>query len=147
MVLTKKFMKSVLRIKQEISLFFLIVLATIVLTRIWSMSLFYIFGNDSEFTQKIVNDSLHHYQVGLLLLPTSYFLRKIFSPRLLLGIGSGIFLEEWPVFLNDIGFKTNRYYHTKLDFILIVGFIGLVYILVLEMAKNRAQVKVVAMEK
>ena len=131
-------MKSLSGIKyQGVLSFLLIVLVTIILTRIWSISLFYIFGSNSEFTQKFVNDSLHHYQVGLLLLPLSYLLGKIFNPRLLSGIGLGIFLEEWPVFLNDIGFNTNRYYHTKFDFMLVVGLIGLIYISFLEMAKKR----------
>lgn len=122
---------------REISSFLLIVLVTIMLTRIWTISLFYIFGNNSEFTQKFVNDSLHHYQVGLLLLPMSYLLRKIVKPRLLSAVGLGIFLEEWPVFLNDIGFNTNRYYHTKFDFVLILGFIGLIYILFLTVVKKQ----------
>ena len=131
-------MKNILKTHHRgISSFFLIVLATITLTRIWSVSLFYIFGNNSEFTQKIVSDSLHHYQVGLLLLPTSYLLRKILKPRFLSGIGLGIFLEEWPVFLSDIGFNTNGYYHTKFDFILILGLVGLVYILFLAITKKQ----------
>lgn len=133
-------MKNTLKTcSKEISSFFLIVLITVTLTRIWSVSLFYIFGYNSEFTQKFVNDSLHHYQVGLLLLPMSYLLRKIFKPGLLLGIGLGIFLEEWPVFLNDIGFNTNGLYHTTFDFILIFGFIGLIYILFSVIAKKHKE--------
>jgi hypothetical protein len=93
--------------RKEISAFFLIILVTVVLTRIWAVSLYYLFGKNSEFTQKIVSDSLHHYQVGLLLLPISYLLRRTLKPRYLSGVGLGIFLEEWPVFLNDIGFNTN----------------------------------------
>lgn len=121
---------------KEMSSLLLIVLIAVTLTRIWSVSLFYIFGNNSQFTQKFVSDSIHHYQVGLLLVPMSYLLRKIFKPRLLLGIGLGIFLEEWPVFLNDIGFNTNGLYHTKFDFILILGFVGLIYILFLAITKK-----------
>lgn len=116
---------------RDASSFFLIVLTTISLTRIWSVSLFYIFASNPEFIQKFINDTLHHYQVGLLLLPVAYLLRKILKPRFLYGIGLGILLEEWPVFLSDIGFNTSEYYHTKFDFILILGFVGLIYILFL----------------
>ena len=123
--------------RKEISAFFLIILVTVVLTRIWATSLFYLFGKDSEFTQKIVGDSLHHYQVGLLLMPISYLLRRNLKTRYLFGIGLGIFLEEWPVFLNDIGFNTNNYYHTKFDFILVLGIIGLIYSLFLVTAKKQ----------
>jgi len=122
---------------KKISAFFLIVLLSVTLTRVWSASLFYIFASNPEFIQKFVNDSIHHYQIGLLLLPTSYLLRKILKPRLLLGVGLGIFLEEWPVFLNDIGFSTNGFYHTKFDFMFIFGLIGLIYILFSVIAKKQ----------
>ena len=122
---------------KKISAFFLIVLLSVTLTRVWSTSLFYIFAINPEFIQKFVNDSIHHYQIGLLLLPTSYLLRKILKPRLLLGVGLGIFLEEWPVFLNDIGFSTNGFYHTKFDFMFIFGLIGLIYILFSVIAKKQ----------
>jgi len=49
--------------------------------------------------------------------------------KTLLAIGLGIFLEEWPVFLNDLGLNTNHLYLTKVDFISIFAIVGLTYIL------------------
>lgn len=111
------------------SLFLIITIVFIILTRIWAVSLFYLFANNREFIQKFVNDSIHHYQVGLFLLPMSYLLRKRLKPTILLGIGLGIFLEEWPVFLSDIGFDTNHLYQTNFDFVIILGLIFLIYFL------------------
>jgi len=39
-------------------------------------------------------------------------------------VGLGIFLEEWPVFLNDLGFGTNALYQTWSDFIAIMVIVG-----------------------
>ena len=114
---------------KKISSFLLIVLLTITLTRIWSLSLFYIFGNGGEFIEKIINDPYHHYQVGILRLARAYPLRKLFNPKITAAIGLGIFLEEWPVFLTDLELKTTQYYHTKIDFMVIIGIVGLLYIL------------------
>ncbi|MBU1327118.1 hypothetical protein KKB64_04610 [Patescibacteria group bacterium] len=114
---------------KEISSFLLVVLITIVLTRLWTISLFYTFGTDSEIIKRIVNDRWHHYQVGLILLSLGYLLRSMHKSKLISAIGLGIFLEEWPVFLNDLGLNTNGLYHTKLDFILVFGFIGILYVL------------------
>ncbi|KKU82757.1 MAG: hypothetical protein UY11_C0039G0001, partial [Candidatus Amesbacteria bacterium GW2011_GWC2_47_8] len=48
----------------------------------------------------------------------------------------GIFLEEWPVFLNDLGLNTSKYYHSKVDFLVIVGVIGFIYLLTLYSRKD-----------
>ncbi len=52
---------------KEISSFLMIIFVVISLTRLWAINLFYIFGNNSVFIEKIVNDRWHHYQVGLIL--------------------------------------------------------------------------------
>ena len=113
----------------QLSSFLSVVLLIILLTRIWAISLYYIFGNNPEFIERIISDRWHHYQIGLLLLFIAFFLRKLFNSKLVYAVGLGIFLEEWPVFLNDLGFNTNRLYHTKVDFLLVFGIIGFVYIL------------------
>lgn len=106
-----------------------IVLVTISLTRIWTISLFYIFGKDSQTIDRIINDSWHHYQVGLMLVVVALLFGKLKRLKLLFAIGLGIFLEEWPVFLNDLGLNTNYLYHTKVDFIGVFALVGFVYIL------------------
>ncbi len=111
----------------KVKTFFKVLLIILTITRLWTISLFYLFGNNSEITNKIVNDSFHHYQVGILLIAASYLLRKMFRLVILLTIGFGIFLEEWPIFLNDLGFKTNYLYHSKIDFIFIFSLIVLAY--------------------
>ena len=117
--------------------FFKVLLIILTITRFWSISLFYLFGNGSEFTNRIINDSFHHYQVGILLIAVTYPLRKVFRPEVVLAIGFGIFLEEWPVFLNDLGLKTNYLYHSKVDFIFIFGLIVLIYFLFLRLTKEK----------
>lgn len=106
-----------------------IVLVTISLTRIWAISLFYIFGKDSQAADRIINDPWHHYQVGLVLVVAVLFFGRLKKMKLLFAIGLGIFLEEWPVFLNDFGLNTNYLYHTRVDFISIFALVGFAYIL------------------
>jgi hypothetical protein len=117
------------KILKNIAKLFPIVLLTICLTRIWTISLFYIFGKDSPTTDRIINDPWHHYQVGLMLVVVALLFGRLKRFKLLLAIGLGIFLEEWPVFLNDLGLNTNYLYHTKVDFMGIFVLVGLVYIL------------------
>ena len=131
---------------QKVSSFLLVVLITIVLTRLWAISLFYIFAPDSKIIERIVNDGLHHYQVGLILLSLGYLLRRMYKSKLISAIGLGIFLEEWPVFLNDLGLNTNRFYRTTLDFFLIFGFIGILYVL-FSILSNRRKSHVFSSEK
>jgi hypothetical protein len=114
---------------KKISSLTLVVLVAITFTRIWAISLFYIFGTKSEFTQRIINDPWHHYQVGILLTLIALILKRNPKFRILGAVGIGIFLEEWPVFLNDLGLNTNDLYHTKIDFTIIFLIIGFFYIL------------------
>ena len=106
-----------------------IVLLTTSLTRVWSISLYYIFGKDSLIIDRIINDPWHHYQVGLLLMSFALLFGRLKKLKTLLAIGLGIFLEEWPVFLNDLGLNTNHLYHTKIDFVSVFAIVGLIYIL------------------
>lgn len=115
------------RSSNKASRFLLIVLISLSLTRIWSVSLFYIFGRDSLFMERVVNDSWHHYQVGLALTILACLLRRWNKRNGLFAVGLGIFLEEWPVFLNDLGLPTIHFYHSKFDFILAFSFIGAIY--------------------
>lgn len=103
------------------------------LTRIWAISLTVIFDNESKIYQRILNDSFHHYQIGLLLI--LYFLlnnkrRKAYQ---LPAIGLGIIFEEFAVVLGDLGFNTNRYYLKGYDFLFTGIFVLLLYILILRL--------------
>jgi len=114
--------------------FLLVLLVTISAVRVWAISLYYLLNKD--FLNKIINDQFHHYQVGLLLLLAVYPLRKLIKPFILSAVGLGIILEEWPISLADLGFGTKKYYHTKIDFILIFGLVLLLYML-LFLHKNK----------
>jgi len=122
---------------KKIKSFFKVLLITIVVTRLWSISLFYLFGNNSEIINRIINDSFHHYQVGILLIIVGYLFRKSFKSKIIIPVGLGIFLEEWPVFLNDLGLKTNDLYHSKIDFISIFVSVIFIYFLLLVLIKYR----------
>lgn len=115
----------------KINIFFKTLLIVITITRLWASSLHYLFQNDRSIMEKIINDSFHHYQVGIILIMTSYFFRKALKPEVAFAIGLGIFLEEWAVFLNDLGLKTNNLYLSLTDFGLVLGLVVLIYILLL----------------
>ena len=106
-----------------------IILLTISLTRVWSISLYYIFGKDSLTIDRIINDPWHHYQVGIIIAVVALLFGRLKKFKTLLAIGLGIFLEEWPVFLNDLGLNTIHLYPTKVDFISIFALVGLIYTL------------------
>jgi hypothetical protein len=114
---------------KETANFSLHVLIIILLTRIWAISLFYLLGNDSQIAQSIVSDPIHHHHLGLALIILAILLRKHRKAMFLAAMGLGIFLEEWAVFLKDIGLNTNHLYLTKIDFFSIIGLVGLIYIL------------------
>lgn len=117
----------------------MVLLSTLTATRIWSLSLFYFFGTNSEFTNKIINDPFHHYHIGLLLLLASYPLRKKVEPHTTAAIGLGIFLEEWPVVLSDLGLETNSLYHSGIDYLLIFGLVLLAYLVFILRTKASRQ--------
>ena len=114
---------------KETSRFSLVALIIILLTRIWAISLFYFLGDDSQIAQGIVNDPFHHYHFGLALIVLAVLLRKHRKALFLVAIGLGIFLEEWVVFLKDLGLSTNNAYLTKTDFFSIIGIVGLIRVL------------------
>ena|SRR3989344_2137494 len=124
---------------EKVKSFFKVLLITIIVTRLWTISLFYLFGNESEFTNRIVNDSFHHYQIGILLMVAGYLFRKMFKSKVVIPVGLGIFLEEWPVFLNDLGLKTNDLYHSKIDFISVVVLVTFGYFLFLTLIKYKKE--------
>ena len=114
---------------KETTNFSLVVLITILLTRVWAISLFYLLGDDSQIARSIVNDPIHHYHLGLALIVLAVLLRKHRKAMFLAAIGLGIFLEEWVVFLKDLGLSTNNAYLTKTDFFSIIGIVGLIRVL------------------
>lgn len=115
-----------------VSRFCSIVLVTTFLTRIYVLTLFYIFGRfvseNSPIVKQIVEDPWHHYHVGLLLVVFGVIFFKIRKSTVLLAVGLGIFLEEWAVFLNDFGFRTKYLYASKIDFFIIMFLVGFVYL-------------------
>lgn len=108
--------------------FSLIVLITITLTRIVAVSFFYFLRDDGQIVQSVISDPIHHYHFGLALIILGIILRKYGKATFLAAIGLGIFLEEWIVFIRDLGLSTNILYLTKIDFIVITGFVGLIYL-------------------
>ncbi len=105
-------------------------LISICVMRIVAISLFYILGENSQVTNNIINDPWHHYQLGLLILLLGFLNKKFEMGKILAAIGLGIFLEEWPVFLSDLGLKTLHIYHTKIDFIGIFLLVGSYFLLI-----------------
>ncbi len=109
--------------------YFKIIFLTIIITKIWALSLYVIFGTDSNITNSIINDSFHHYQVGLLFILVGFILQRIRKSYFIFCVGIGIFLEEWPVFLADIGFNTKHLYHSGYDLLLVLSLVLILYFL------------------
>ena len=103
--------------------FFIILLATVLSTRLWVLSLPFLLSPNH--LQQILTDSYHHYQIGLLLLLFAYPLKQKFNPLIILTIGSGIILEELPVILHDLGISHQIHYQSGLDIAIILIIIGM----------------------
>ena len=94
---------------------------SVTVTRLVTFALKVTLNTSSPFTERIVGDQLHHYQLGLVLIVFSLFYSKQRSK--LVPIGLGIFLEELPVVLGNLGLNTTRFYHSvfEIDFVVILG--------------------------
>jgi len=122
-----------LKINKSIVKFFRSVFIAMILTRIWVISLTVIFDKESKIYQRILNDSLHHYQIGLLLILYYLLNKKRRMVYRLPAIGLGIIFEEFAVVLGDLGFNTTRYYLKGYDFLITGIFVILFYILILRL--------------
>jgi len=108
---------------------------SVIATRLWTLSLFLIFRNNPQFIDKVINDSLHHYQIGLVILILALPLNKLLKNNNFTPIGLGIFLEELPVFLNDLGFNTLEFYG-KWDIILTLIVVAIAYLVFMNQFVN-----------
>ncbi|KKS46174.1 hypothetical protein A3J20_01520 [Candidatus Gottesmanbacteria bacterium RIFCSPLOWO2_02_FULL_42_29] len=122
-----------LKINKSIVKFFRSVFIAMILTRIWVISLTVIFDKESKIYQRILNDSLHHYQIGLLLILYYLLNKKRRMVYRLPAIGLGIIFEEFAVVLGDLGFNTTRYYLKGYDFLITGIFVILFYIFILRL--------------
>ena len=122
-----------LKINKSIVKFFRYVFIAMILTRIWVISLTVIFDKESKIYQRILNDSLHHYQIGLLLILYYLLNKKRRMVYRLPAIGLGIIFEEFAVVLGDLGFNTTRYYLKGYDFLITGIFVILFYIFILRL--------------
>jgi len=122
-------MKNMITVESKKNNIFIKVLFLSILgTRLFSLLVRFILRNNQEIMTKIENDVLHHYHIGLLLLVLIYPLRKVIRPYLLLAIGTGIFIEELAIFFDDLGLKTDRYYHSNIDIVVILVIISGLYL-------------------
>src|SRR3989338_917164 len=117
----------------KVNKFFQTLLIALFVTRILTVGLFFVFKPGSEFIQRIINDSYHHYQIGIVLVVLSLIFRKRGQAYIFLAIGVGIFLEELPVVLGDLGFKTTKYYNGGYDFIFVILLTLILYFVVLKL--------------
>ena len=106
-----------------------VVLLSLCITRVLAISLFYVLNKHQDVAHIIVNDPLHHYHFGIFLILVGLLLSKLKNVKILLPIGLGILLEEWPVLFNDLGLNTNHLYQNGIDFVIVFVLVGLVYLL------------------
>lgn len=122
--------------KKEINKFFLVLTGTVLTTRIWSSSVYIILRNNPQAINRIINDRIHHYHVGLIILLLTYLLRKTTNKsQVFFAVGFGILLEELPVFLNDLGFGLTKFYRSGWDILLVLLLITMTYYFTLEVSK------------
>ncbi len=95
--------------------------------RIWALGCFAVLDANPEAAKRSIEDSFHHYQLGFLFFALAYPLRKQVDPRILLGIGTGIVLEEFPVLLAGFGLPTLAYYNTGFDLAVVLAGLWLAY--------------------
>ena len=117
----------------KVNKFFQTLLIALFVTRILTVGLFFVFKPGSEFIQRIINDPYHHYQIGLVLVVLSLLFRKKSQAYIFSALGVGIFLEELPVVLGDLGFNTSKYYHGGYDFIFVMLLTLALYLIVLKL--------------
>ena len=121
-------MKNMITVESKKNNIFIKVLFLSILgTRLYSLLIRFILRNNQEIMTKLENDIFHHYYIGLLLLILIYPLRKVIRPHLLLAIGAGIFIEELAIFFDDLGLKTDKYYHSNIDIVVILLIISSLY--------------------
>lgn len=109
--------------------FFLILLLTILGTRLYVLSLFYFFRHRHDLIAIIINDPFHHYHLGLLFLLLSFLGPKRIRSLRLTAFGLGIILEELPVLMVNLGLVKTNYYLTGWDLIFSLGIVLFFYLL------------------
>ena len=107
-------------------IFFKTLLISIITTRAYIISIPFII-RDPAVLQSLINDPYHHYHIGLLLIFLSYLLRHHRQIKWLLPVGLGIFLEELPVILDDLGLHTLKFYQNGWDVVIVFVLILIVY--------------------
>ena len=122
-----------MKINKNFVKFFRTVFIAMILTRVWAISLTVLFNHETKIYQRILNDSLHHYQIGLLLILYYLLNKKRRMVYRLPAIGLGIIFEEFAVVLGDLGFNTTRYYLKGYDFLITGIFVILFYIFILRL--------------
>jgi hypothetical protein len=100
---------------QTYNFFFIIVLSTVVLTRLWLLL-------KPISSPRLKGFKLHHYMYGLVVVGISV----IFSNITLYGIGFGLIVDEMPLFLT---YKNNNYHWKEYNSLL--SRLGVVFCLLL----------------
>ena len=113
------------KVKSLLNSFFGILIVSYLVTRAWTLGVFLYFGAESEIVKQITRDPWHHYHFAIGLIVLALIFRKKRHAASVLPIGLGIFLEEWPIFLYDLGFQTSKLYLTRVDFVTTLFFIAL----------------------
>ncbi|MBI3443487.1 hypothetical protein HY008_02355 [Candidatus Woesebacteria bacterium] len=120
---------NVLAMSQKVSRFILLLAVFLFVIRVSVLLFFSVFGN-SSLGAYLVHDSLHHYQIGIVLIILSLILRFLLKKGFswLLPFGLALIIDEHAVFLKDIGLNWPYVYTTPRDTI-IVSLLGILLML------------------
>lgn len=90
--------------------------------RAWVYSFIYLFGN-TDFAYRLLNDSIHHYHLGIVLLPVGviFFGRQHHYIYHLLIFTLALAIEEHAVFLRDIGMAVPYAYMSFYDALIVLS--------------------------
>ncbi|MCH7604811.1 hypothetical protein IID24_02385 [Patescibacteria group bacterium] len=90
--------------------------------RAWVYSFIYLFGN-TEFAYRLLNDSIHHYQLGIVLLPVGVIFlgrQHHYIPYLLI-FTFALAIEEHAVLLSDLGMAMSYVYMSFYDVLIVLS--------------------------
>lgn len=104
------------------------VVSFISLTRTVLLVLFYVLFSYTSYLDAIIEDPFHHYHAGLILLGSSYFMKKSMKRLTIQALATALIIEEHAVIVHDLGFSVPGYFYLNgVDLLVSFALTGLLY--------------------
>jgi hypothetical protein len=84
--------------------------------RAWILLFFGLFG-DTEFAAYFMEDGLHHYHIGFVLILIAIFLRKYLGNKAMyvIAFGLALIIDEYRIMFHDVGIYLPYQYASAID--------------------------------